>query len=221
VLSFEGDRHHALRLLRATKHRFGSTGELGLFEMAESGLVGVPDAGAFFLADRRAGVPGSAVVPAMEGRRPLLVEVQALVASTSAPYPRRSAEGVDGGRLAFLLAVLEKRAGLAVAKSDVYALAVGGVKVAEPAADLALTLAVASALADVPIGADVVACGEVGLGGELRQVGQLDRRLAEAARLGFRRAVVPTSAPEPPAGITAVRAATVGEAVTALGLRGR
>ncbi len=221
VLSFEGDRHHALRLLRAVKHRFGSTDELGLFEMASSGLVGVPDAGAFFLADRRPGVPGSAVVPAMEGRRPLLVEVQALVASTTLAFPRRSAEGVDSGRLALLLAVLEKRVHLNIARSDVYALAVGGVRVAEPAADLALALAVASAHADVPIGADVVACGEVGLGGELRQVGQLDRRLGEAARLGFRRAVLPASAPEPPAGITAVRAATLAEAVSALGLRSR
>jgi len=200
VLSFEGDRHHALRLLRAVKHRFGSTDELGLFQMATTGLVGVPDAGAFFLADRRAGVPGSAVVPA---------------------FPRRSAEGVDSGRLALLLAVLEKRVHLDIARSDVYALAVGGVRVAEPAADLALALAVASAHADVPIGADVVACGEVGLGGELRQVGQLDRRLAEAARLGFRRAVLPASAPEPPAGITVVRAATLSEAVSALGLHSR
>jgi len=221
VLSFEGDRHHALRLLRASKHRFGSTGELGLFQMAEAGLVGVPDAGAFFLADRRSGVPGSAVVPAMEGRRPLLVEVQALVATTQLAFPRRSAEGVDSGRLALLLAVLEKRVGLDIARSDVYALAVGGVKVVEPAADLALSLAVASAHADVPIGADVVACGEVGLGGELRQVGQLDRRLAEAARLGFRRAVLPTSAPDPPPGIAVIRAATVTEAVVALGLHPR
>ena len=217
VLSFEGDRHHALRLLRAAKHRFGSTGELGLFEMTGGGLVGVPDAGAFFLADRRPGVPGSAVVPAMEGRRPLLVEVQALVATTELPHPRRSAEGVDGGRMPLLLAVLEKRAGLQIAKSDIYVLAVGGVKVAEPAADLAICLAVASAFADVAIDCDLVACGEVGLGGELRQVGQLDRRLAEAARLGSRRAVVPASAPEPPPGITVVRAATVSEAINALG----
>jgi DNA repair protein RadA/Sms len=218
VLSFEGDRHHALRLLRAVKHRFGSTDELGLFEMAATGLVGVPDAGAFFLADRRPGVPGSAVVPAMEGRRPLLVEVQALVASTQLAFPRRSAEGVDSGRLALLLAVLEKRAHLDIARCDVYALAVGGVRVTEPGADLALALAVASAHADVPIGADIVACGEVGLGGELRQVGQLERRLAEAARLGFRQAVVPASAPEPPAGITVIRAATLGDAVAALSL---
>jgi DNA repair protein RadA/Sms len=218
VLSFEGDRHHALRLLRAVKHRFGSTDELGLFEMAATGLEGVPDAGAFFLADRRPGVPGSAVVPAMEGRRPLLVEVQALVASTQLAFPRRSAEGVDSGRLALLLAVLEKRAHLDIARCDVYALAVGGVRVTEPGADLALALAVASAHADVPIGADIVACGEVGLGGELRQVGQLERRLAEAARLGFRQAVVPASAPEPPAGITVIRAATLGDAVAALSL---
>jgi DNA repair protein RadA/Sms len=221
VLSFDGDRHHALRLLRAMKHRFGSTGELGLFEMAATGLAGVPDAGAFFLTDRRPGVPGSAVLPAMEGRRPLLVEVQALVATTRLAFPRRTAEGVDGGRLALLLAVLEKRAHLDVSGCDVYALAVGGVCVNEPAADLALALAVASAHADSPIDADVVACGEVGLGGELRQVGQLERRLAEAARLGFCRAVVPASAPEPPPGMSLVRAATLGEALSALSLEPR
>ncbi|MGI9032894.1 MAG: DNA repair protein RadA [Acidimicrobiales bacterium] len=219
VLSFEGDRHHALRVLRAVKHRFGSTGELGLFEMSETGLIGVPDVGALFLADRLAGIPGSAVVPALEGRRPLLVEVQALVADSPLAFPRRSAEGVDGGRLGLLVAVLEQRAGWKLAKSDVYALAVGGVRVNEPAADLAIALAVASARAAKPIDAHTVACGEVGLGGELRQVGQLGRRLSEAARLGFNRAVVPASVPEPPPGMSLVRAATLAQAFAALGLQ--
>ena len=218
VLSFEGDRHHALRLLRAVKHRFGATGELGVFEMGEAGLAGVPDAGALFLADRRPGVPGSAVVPALEGRRPLLAEVQALVAKSKLAVPRRSAEGVDAGRLALLAAVLQERAGVSLLERDVYALAAGGVRVVEPAADLALALAVASARSGVALPADAVACGEIGLGGELRRTGQLDRRLSEAARLGFRRAIIPSSAPDPPAGMTAVRAATLAEAVATLGL---
>ena len=220
VLSFEGDRHHALRLLRAVKHRFGATGELGVFEMGEAGLVGVPEAGALFLADRRPGVPGSAVVPAVEGRRPLLVEVQALVAPTTLAVPRRSAEGVDAGRLALLAAVLQERAGVSLAKRDVYALAAGGVRVVEPAADLALALAVASARSGAALPADAVACGEVGLGGELRRPGQLERRLAEAVRLGFRRAIIPRSAPDPPAGMAAIRAATLAEAVATLELVG-
>jgi DNA repair protein RadA/Sms len=218
VLSFEGDRHHALRLLRAVKHRFGATGELGVFEMGEGGLAGVPDAGARFLADRRPGVPGSAVVPAVEGRRPLVVEVQALVAKSPATVPRRSAEGLDAGRLALLAAVLQERAGVPLLDRDVYALAAGGVRVVEPAVDLALALAVASAQSGVALPADAVACGEVGLGGELRRPAQLDRRLSEADRLGFRRAIIPTSAPDPPGGMTAIRAATLAEAVTILGL---
>jgi len=218
VLAFEGDRHHALRLLRAVKHRFGSTSDLGLFEMGDGGLDAVPDASGLFLADRRPGVPGSVVVPTIEGHRPLLVELQALVMPTSIPNPRRSAQGLDTGRLSMLLAVLHQRAGLHVGERDVYALAVGGVRVVEPGADLALALAVASALTGEPLPADLVACGEVGLGGELRQVAQTGRRLSEAARLGFGRAVVPFSAPMPPPGMQALRAATLAEAVALVGL---
>ena len=213
VVSFEGERHHALRLLRAVKHRFGSTDELGLFEMTDTGLVGLPDPSTLFLADRRAGTPGSVVVPTIEGHRPLLVELQALVTGGGGGSPRRSAQGVDHGRLSFLLAVLEQHASCDVGGKDVYALAAGGVKVVEPAADLALALAVASAARSAPVGDHLVAVGEVGLGGELRQVSQTGRRLAEAARLGFSTAVVPPSAPEPPAGVTVLRAATVAEAV--------
>ena len=214
VLSFEGDRHHALRLLRAVKHRFGSSEELGLFEMGERGLTGVPDASGLLLTDRRCGVPGSVVVPTMDGHRPLLVEIQALVSPTNLPQPRRSAQGLDHGRLTLLLAVLARRVGLgAFSQSDVYASAVGGVRVAEPGADLALALALVSALADRPLPHDLVAVGEVGLGGELRQAAQMSRRLAEAARLGFRRAVVPASAPGAPAGLTLLRATTLAEAV--------
>jgi DNA repair protein RadA/Sms len=221
VLSFEGERHHALRLLRATKHRFGSTNELGLFEMTGTGLEGVPDAGALFLADRRPGVPGSVIVPTLEGQRPLLVELQALVATTTIPNPRRSAQGVDGGRLALLLAVLERELGLKLSNTDVFALAVGGVRVVEPGADLGLALAVASSSYNRPLPDQLVACGEIGLGGELRLVGQTPRRLAEAARLGFTTAVVPQSAPDPPPGVRAIRAATLAEAVGRLGLDGQ
>jgi DNA repair protein RadA/Sms len=220
VLTFEGERHHALRLLRAVKHRFGATGELGLFEMADRGLVGVPDPSGLFLGDRRTGVAGSVVVPAMEGHRPLLVELQALVTRSGLVQPRRSGLGLDTGRLGLLLAVLERRARLPFGHFDVYASAVGGVRVVEPAADLALALALVSALTDVPLPADLVACGEVGLAGEVRQVGRTPQRLAEAARLGFRRAIVPVSAPDPPAGVQAVRVATLADAVAVLGLAG-
>jgi DNA repair protein RadA/Sms len=215
VLSFEGDRHHALRLLRAAKHRFGSTEELGLFEMGEDGLSGVPDPSGLFLGDRVGGVAGSVVVPAMEGHRPLLVEVQALVSPSSMPMPRRSAQGLDQGRLSLLLAVLDRRVGLSFAGADVYASAVGGVRVVEPGADLAVSLALASALTGVALPAGLVACGEVGLGGELRQVAHTPRRLAEAARLGFTSAVVPASSPDPPAGLTLLRAASLAEAIAA------
>jgi DNA repair protein RadA/Sms len=220
VLSFEGERHHALRLLRAVKHRFGSTSELGLFEMGDEGLLDVPDPGQLFLSDRQASSPGSVVVPTMEGHRPLVVEVQALVASSTLTIPRRTAQGLDAGRLAMVSAVLEKRVGLELGRQDVYALAVGGVRVVEPGADLALALALASSLADRALPADLVACGEVGLCGELRQVGQTGRRLAEAARLGFRRALVPASSPDPPPGMVLLRAATLADAVRQLGLRG-
>ncbi|MDP1820052.1 MAG: DNA repair protein RadA [Acidimicrobiales bacterium] len=213
VLSFEGERHHALRLLRATKHRFGSTDELGLFEMGGAGLQGVPDASALFLADRRPGIAGSVVAPVLDGHRPLLVEVQALVTDTRLPTPRRSAQGLDSGRLALVLAVLEKRVGASFHNADVHTVVAGGVKVVEPGADLALALALVSAGSGHPLRPDLVACGEVGLGGELRQVHQTSRRLAEAARLGFRRAVVPASAPATAAGIEVRRAATLAEAV--------
>jgi DNA repair protein RadA/Sms len=217
VLSFEGDRHHALRLLRAVKHRFGGTSELGLFEMGDAGLIGVPDASGLFLADRRVGVAGSVVAPTMEGHRPLLVEVQALVSKSQAPQPRRSAQGLDSGRLSLLLAVLGQRVGIPFGEFDVHASAVGGVRVVEPGADLGVALALASAMTNQPVAGDLVACGEVGLAGELRQVSQTARRLAEAQRLGFRTAIVPASSPPPPAGMEVVRAATLREAVSLAG----
>jgi len=218
VLSFEGDRHHALRLLRAVKHRFGSTDELGLFEMTGAGLVGVPDPSKLFLADRRPGVAGSVVTATMEGQRPLLVEVQALTLPSPPGVPgRRNAQGLDGGRLSLLLAVLERRAGLRVTDQDVYASAVGGVRLGEPGADLAVITAVASAAVEHPVGEGDVVLGEVGLGGEVRQVTHARRRLAEAARMGFRRAIVPASSPAVE-GIALSRVRTVGEALRAAGI---
>ncbi|MBJ7382352.1 MAG: DNA repair protein RadA [Acidimicrobiia bacterium] len=217
VLQFEGDRHHALRMLRALKHRFGSTHELGLFEMGEAGLIDVPDPSALFLTDRRAGLPGSIVAPVLEGARPLLVEVQALVNSSTAPMPRRSAQGLESSRLAMLLAVLDARAGVSVADVDVYASVAGGVRVIEAGADLAVAIAVASARIGVAVPDDLVAIGEIGLGGELRQAGQTPRRLAEAARLGFRRAIVPASSAGVE-GIELIRVGSVVEALAAVGL---
>ncbi|HEX3089076.1 MAG TPA: DNA repair protein RadA [Ilumatobacteraceae bacterium] len=220
VLSFEGDRHHALRLLRAVKHRFGSTNELGVFEMVEHGLMGVPDASSLFLTDRRTGVAGSAVTPTLEGHRPLLVEVQALTnkVPTGAP-PRRSAQGLDPGRLALLLAVLERRARLPVGQHEVFASAVGGVRLTEPGSDLPMCLAIVSALGDQPLPSDVISFGEIGLAGELRQVAHASRRLAEAARLGFTRAIVPANSANGVEGISLIRVSTINEALLAVGLQ--
>ncbi len=213
VLAFEGDRHHALRLLRAMKHRFGATDELGVFEMRGSGLVSVDDPSRLFLADRPDGVAGSVVVPTLDGHRPLLVEIQALVAGSSIPSPRRSAQGLDSGRLSLILAVLEQHAELDFGKADVFASAVGGVKINEPGADLGVALALTSAATGTPLPRGLVACGEIGLAGELRQTAQIERRLAEAARVGFTSAVIPAGAPPIPQGIVGIRAETVAEAM--------
>ena len=212
VLSFEGDRHHALRLLRATKHRYGPTAEMGVMSMNGSGLAAVDDPSELFLADRISGISGSAVVPTVDGSRPLLVEVQALVAKTKFANPRRSAQGLDSGRLAILLAVLERRIGLELSGEDVYALAVGGSRVVDSGADAALALAVASSFTGRVLAEDLVIVGEVGLGGELRHVANMDRRLGEAARCGFRRAIVPQTAPDG-AGLELLRAPTLAAAV--------
>jgi DNA repair protein RadA/Sms len=213
VLSFDGDRGYALRLLHAAKHRFGATDEVGLFEMAPAGLLDVPDASARFLVDRRTSAPGSAVAAVLEGTRPLLVEVQSLVIDTQSP-PRRSSSGLDGGRMAMLLAVLEQHAGVAVSRADVYASIAGGLRVVEPGVDLALVLAVAGARLRCPTRERTVVVGEVGLGGEVRSVPQVERRLAEAVRLGFTRALAPPgTAPVP--GLDLVAVADVGEAVGA------
>ena len=213
VLSLDGDRHHAVRLLRAVKHRFGPTGELGVFEMLGSGLTAVADPSGLFLADRLVGAPGSAVVPLMEGCRPLLAEVQALVAPTGAPLPRRSAQGLESGRLSMLVAVVEQRAGIRLSGLDLYTSVMGGVRLAEPGGDLSVALAIASAATGLAIPGDLVACAELGLSGELRQVPQLQRRLAEAVRLGFRRAIVPATADVEVSGLVIERCATVAEAL--------
>ncbi len=212
VLTFDGDRHHTLRFLHALKHRFGPTTELGLFEMCGDGLADVPDPSALFLADRRAGAPGSVVAPIVQGRRPMLVEVQALVAPTAAPMPRRSATGLDASRLPLLLAILEQHAGIDLGTAEVYASVAGGVRAAEPGVDLAVVLAIVSARDQRVVAPGTVAIGEIGLGGELRQVAQSARRVAEAARLGFTRVIGPPSlAPAP--GLQIAAAHTLREAI--------
>jgi DNA repair protein RadA/Sms len=193
VLSFEGDQHHALRLVRCTKNRFGPAHEVGCFEMTEAGLEPLADPSRLFLSARGSGVPGVACTVSLEGRRPLVTEVQALVVPTALAMPRRIAQDLDPGRLAILVAVLERRARVSLGGQDVFAATAGGIRLTEPAADLAVCMALASAAKDWQVPAELVAFGEVGLGGEVRPVPQLQRRLAEAARLGFRRALVPAA----------------------------
>jgi DNA repair protein RadA/Sms len=216
VLSIEGDRTGALRLLRAAKNRFGSTEEVGVFEMGERGLTEVPDPARAFLGEHDVPAPGSVPAPVLEGSRPLLVEVQALVAPTGAPSPRRTASGVDPNRLALLVAVLGRRAGIGLANHDVYANLAGGLSVAEPGLDLPLALALASSLRDRPLVTGTVAIGEVGLLGELRAVGGLDRRLREAERLGFVRAIVPRAAGRGPAKVAGIEVVAVGTLADAI-----
>ncbi len=191
VLNFEGDRFHAARILRAAKNRFGAVGEIGVFEMSHAGLQPVADPSRLFLSGRQAQNAGTVVTAALEGSRPFLVEVQALVAPGFPGNPRRRVSGCDNARAAMLLAVLEKRAGLSLSDQDVFLNVVGGASLGEPGGDLALALAVAGSLKDAAFPPDTVALGEVGLGGEVRPVAQLEARLREAARLGFARALVP------------------------------
>jgi len=192
VLTLEGDRYGSLRVLRASKNRFGSTDEVGVFEMRETGLIEVADPSGAFLVRHAGPVAGSIVVPTMEGTRPLLVEVQALVSPSGIGPPRRTASGIDPNRMALLLAVLGRHAGIALGSHDVYANIAGGLSVGDRGLDLPLSIALASSARNVAVGASTVAVGEVGLLGELRAVPGLERRLREAARLGFARAIVPT-----------------------------
>jgi DNA repair protein RadA/Sms len=219
VIMFEGERHYAYRIIRAMKNRFGSTNEIGIFEMHDTGLREVANPSAVFLAERRTDAPGSAVVAGMEGTRPLLVEVQALVAPTSYGVPQRTATGFDGKRLQMLLAVLERRAGLRLGQYDVFVNVAGGVRIDEPAADLGMAVAIASSLRDLPVRADAAVIGEVGLGGEIRSIHQMEKRLAEARKLGFQRVVLPRNnvqSARVPAGLAIVEVESVQEALAVL-----
>ena len=192
VLYFEGERHQIFRILRGVKNRFGSTNEIGVFEMQEQGLVEVSNPSSLFLMTHPGGaVAGAMVVPVMEGTRPLLVEIQALVCATGFSTPRRMTAGIDHNRLALIMAVLEKRVGLLMGNYDAYVNVVGGVRVDEPAADLAVALALASSFRDAPLDCRMAAVGEIGLTGEIRPVSALERRVREAGQLGFKRCLVP------------------------------
>jgi len=219
VLYFEGEQHHSHRVVRAVKNRFGAVSELGVFEMTGSGLKAVLNPSKLFLAERPTNIPGSAVLCTIEGSRPILVEVQALVSAATYGNARRTANGLDQSRLALLLAVLDKRAGLNLSTDDVFVNVAGGMRVDEPAADLAVIAAVASSLRNKPISPDVVIFGEVGLAGEVRATNQAGLRVREAAQLGFTRCVVPDGNVAPgdlPPSMTMVGVRTVGEALDAL-----
>jgi DNA repair protein RadA/Sms len=219
VLYFEGEKHHSHRVVRAVKNRFGAVSELGVFEMTGKGLKAVPNPSALFLAERPANAPGSAVLCCMEGSRPLLVEVQALVSTSSYGNARRMASGIDQNRLSLLLAVLEKRAGLNLMGEDVFINVAGGMTIDEPAADLAVVAAVASSMRNRPIRQGTAVFGEVGLAGEIRGTSQGALRLREAAQMGFTRVIVPfgNCAPdEAPDGCEVVPVKTVGEALDQL-----
>ncbi|HYO18093.1 MAG TPA: DNA repair protein RadA [Dermatophilaceae bacterium] len=216
VVQFEGERHSRLRLVRAVKNRYGPTDEVGCFDLSDIGIVGLPDPSGLFLSSRDLIVPGTCVTVTLEGRRPLVTEVQALLSATTAPSPRRTTSGLDSSRVAMILAVLDKRAHVPVRQADCYVSTVGGVKVSEPASDLAIALAMASSVSDRALPPGTVAMGEVGLAGEIRAVTGLPRRLAEAARLGFRQAVVPAGAlgSDPaPAGMEVIEVSDIRQAV--------
>ena len=193
VLYFEGDRNHIFRILRAVKNRFGSTNEIGVFEMKDQGLDEVANPSAVFLSERPANAPGSAVTASMEGTRPILVELQALASSTSFGTPRRTILGLDPNRVALLAAVMEKQLGMHLMGYDIFMNVAGGVKVIEPAVDMAIVSAIASSFLDKPVSGGTVVIGEVGLTGEVRAVGQVDKRVAEAKKMGFKRCLVPDS----------------------------
>ncbi len=219
VLYLEGDRFHTYRLLRSVKNRFGATSEVGVFEMRDEGMVEVPNPSEIFLAERAVNVPGSAIAITMEGARPLLVEVQALVSQSSFGNPRRTTNGMDFNRLLLVIAVLSRRVGLRLGDQDVFANVIGGLQIEEPAADLALAAALASSVRDRPVAADLALVGEVGLSGEVRSVGHLEARLREAKHLGFRRVIIPCALSRQklklPEGLEAIPVRSVGEALEA------
>ena len=222
VLYLEGDRFQSYRLLRSVKNRFGPTSEVGVFEMRERGMVEVSNPSEAFLAERMINAPGSAIAVTMEGTRPLLVEVQGLTSQTSFGNPRRTPNGVDFNRLLLTVAVLTRRVGIPLGEQDVFVNVVGGIRIEEPAADLAVAAAIASSVKDLPVQADTVLIGEVGLSGELRSVGQMPARLREAANLGFKTAVVPKRHRKGeawPEGIEVVEARSLAQALDAAFVR--
>lgn len=218
VLYLEGDRFQTFRLLRSVKNRFGATSEVGVFEMREKGMVEVPNPSEVFLAERLVNAPGSAITVTMEGTRPLLVEMQGLTSPSSLGNPRRTPNGVDLNRLLMISAVLTRRLGLRLSEQDVFVNVVGGLRIDEPAADLAIAAAIASSMRDIPVRAEAVLLGEIGLSGELRWVGQMTARLREASKLGFKTAIIPrgTRLSEPwPSGIEVIQAHSLREALQA------
>jgi DNA repair protein RadA/Sms len=219
VLSFEGDPHFGLRIIRAAKNRFGPADEIGCFNMTEGGIEEVPDPTGLFVSTAGEPAPGSCLTVSLEGRRPLLTEVQALVDASKAPMPRRVCQGVDHSRVAMILAVLSRRTAMRVLDKEVYVSTIGGARTSDPAADLAIALAVGAALANLPLGMRVVALGEVGLSGEVRRVNAISKRLAEAARLGVELALVPPGCGEKIKGLRVQEVGTVKAALDAVGLR--
>jgi DNA repair protein RadA/Sms len=213
VLHFEGDRHSRLRMVRGVKNRFGPSDEVGCFDLSDDGIEGLADPSGLFLSRQREAVPGTCVTVTVEGKRPLVAEVQALVAASPLASPRRTTSGLDAGRVAMVLAVLQRRAKVNVAAADIYAATVGGVRLTEPATDLAVALAVAGGAQNEPLATGLVAIGEVGLAGEIRRVTGTSRRLAEAARLGFTHALVPPDPGRVPPGIEAIEVADLGRAL--------
>ncbi|PZS36851.1 MAG: DNA repair protein RadA [Pseudonocardiales bacterium] len=216
VLHFEGERHSTLRIVRAIKNRYGAADEVGCFELYDGGIRGISDPSGLFLSERGVAVPGSCVGVIVEGRRPMVSELQALVASSSLVTPRRAVSGLDAGRVAMVLAVVERRGGVHLGAQDVFAATVGGVRVTEPAADLALALAVASSAKNLVVPGEVVAIGELGLAGEIRSVPGVARRLGEALRLGLDRALVPVGCGPYPAGMTVKEVGNLTQALLAL-----
>ena len=216
VLYFEGDPNTSYRLLRAAKNRFGSTNEIGVFEMLDVGLVEVPNPSQMLLEGRPEGASGTCVACVMEGTRPVLAEVQALVTKTTFNVPRRAADGFDFNRAVLLMAVTEKRAGMKLNVFDAYINVIGGLKLDEPGADLPVVLAIASSYRDVPVPDDLVAIGEIGLTGEIRSVSHMNQRLSEAARLGFKKCIIPRSGAEKleiPKELTVYRVRNIREAI--------
>ncbi|TAK21458.1 MAG: DNA repair protein RadA [Chloroflexota bacterium] len=220
VLHLEGERFNAYRVLRGIKNRYGSTDEIGVFEMRDDGLVEVANPSSAFISERAGDADGSAIAVTLEGTRPILVEVQALTAPSNLGMPRRTANGIDANRLQLLVAVLQRRVGIPLGNQDVYVNVAGGIRVVEPALDMAVALAIASSYRGLPIPADIAVIGEIGLNGEARRVSQIDRRLAEARRLGFARCVVPRSGAVRGRADGLLSAATVREAIQVTWPRG-